>query len=138
MYLSLVKKIWSSKLSAINKTMAHNAFATPVWTLAIGILDWTLQEIKDINIRTGRLLFVTGNFYPNTDVYRLYIQRNHGRGGLRSWQRLFVSRTVAIKQYLYRKKERNPIINHDFNEESSIIQVGNKLMQQYNIINNND
>ena len=42
LYLSRVKKIWSSKLSAINKTIAHNAFATPVVTLTVGILDWTL------------------------------------------------------------------------------------------------
>ena len=52
-YLSpRVKKIWSSQLSAFNKTIAHNAFATPVVTPTIGILDWTIQEIKDIDIRT--------------------------------------------------------------------------------------
>ena len=51
-YPSRVKKIWSSELSAFNKTIAHNAFATPVITPTIGILDWTIQEIKDIDIRT--------------------------------------------------------------------------------------
>ena len=46
-YHSRVKKIWSSELSLFNKTIAHNAFAAPVITPAIGILDWTIQEIKD-------------------------------------------------------------------------------------------
>ena len=72
-YISWVKKIWSSELSAFNKTIAHNAFATPVITPTIGILDWTIQEIKDIDIRTRKILSVTGNFHPNSDVGRLYI-----------------------------------------------------------------
>ena len=53
-YPSRVKKLWSSELSAFYKTIAHNAFATPVITLMIGILDWTIQEIKDTDIRTRK------------------------------------------------------------------------------------
>ena len=83
-YLFRVKKIWSSDLSAFNKTIAHNAFETPVITPAIGILDWTIQEIKDIDIRTRKILSVTGNFDPSSDVDRLYIRRNIGGRGLRS------------------------------------------------------
>ena len=90
-YPSRVKKIWSSELSAFNKTIAHNAFATPIITSMIGILDWTIQEIKDIDIRTRKMLSVTGNFHPNSDVDRLYIGRNTGGRGLKSCQRLFES-----------------------------------------------
>ena len=90
-YPSRVKKIWSSELSAFNKTIAHNAFATPIITSVIGILDWTIQEIKDIDIRTRKMLSVTGNFHPNSDVDRLYIGRNTGGRGLKSCQRLFES-----------------------------------------------
>ena len=67
-YLSRVKKIWSSELSTFNKTIVHNAFAPPDITPTIGILDWTIQEIKDIDIRTRKHLSVTGNFHPNSDV----------------------------------------------------------------------
>ena len=77
-YFSRAKTIWLSELSAFNKTIAHNAFATPVITPTIGILDWTIQEIKDIDIRTRKMLSVTGNFHPNSDVDRLYIRRNIG------------------------------------------------------------
>ena len=103
-YLSRVKKIWSSELSAFNKTIAHNAFATPIITSVIGILDWTIQEIKDIDIRTRKMLSVTGNFHPNSDVDRLYIGRNIGGRGLKSCQRLFESRIIALKQHLHRNK----------------------------------
>ena len=115
-YLSRVKKIWSSELSAFNKTIAHNAFATPVTTPTIVILDWTIQEIKDIDIRTRKILSVTGNFHPNSDVDRLYIGRNTGGRDLRSCQRVFESRIIALKQHLHRNdedvydEERNNII----------------------------
>ena len=36
-YLSRVKKIWSCELSAYNKIITHNNFATPVITPTIGI-----------------------------------------------------------------------------------------------------
>ena len=114
-YPSRVKKIWSSELSAFNKTIAHNAFATPVITPTIGILDWTIQEIKDIDIRNRKILSATGNFHPNNDVDRLYIGRNIGGRGLRYCQRLFESRIIALKQHLHRNKERNQILNFVYN-----------------------
>ena len=100
-YISWVKKIWSSELSAFNKTIAHNAFATPVITPTIGILDWTIQEIKDIDIRTRKILSVTGNFHANSDVDRLFIGPNIGGRGLRSCQCLFESQIIALKQHLH-------------------------------------
>ena len=43
-----------------------------------------------------------------------------------------------MKQHLYRNVEGNPIMNYVFNEEcNNIIRVGNVLMEQYNITNNN-
>ena len=90
-YLSRVKKIWSSESSAFSKTIAHNSFAILFITPTIGILDWTIQETKDIDIRTRKMLSVTGNFHPNSDVDRLYIGRNTGGRGLKSCQRLFES-----------------------------------------------
>ena len=90
---------------------AHNAFADLVITPTIGILDWTIQEIKDIDTRTRNILSVTGNFHPNSDVDRLYIGRNIGGRGLRSCQRLFESRIIALKQHLHRNKGKTKFWN---------------------------
>ena len=57
----------------------------------IGILDWKIQEIKDIDIRTRNILSITRNFQPNSDIDQLYIARNIGRRSPRSCQRLFES-----------------------------------------------
>ena len=138
-YLSRVRKIWSSELSAYNKTIAHNSFAIPVITPTVGILDWTKEEIKNIDIRTRKILSVTGNFHPNSDVDRLYIGRNVGGRGLRSCQGLFESRIVALKQHLHRSKNRNQIMNYVYCAEiDNIIRVGNELIQKYNIVPENE
>ena len=59
--------MWSSKLSTYNKVIAHNAFAVPVLFPAIGVLEWTISEIKDIDIKTREILTLTRNFHPNRD-----------------------------------------------------------------------
>ena len=70
-YLNRVQKIWSSELSDFNKVIAHKSFAVPIITPTIGTIDWTIEEIKQIDINTRKLLTLTGNFHPNSDVDRI-------------------------------------------------------------------
>ena len=48
--------------------IAHNAFAVPVPIPTMGILDWIIDGIKDIDIKTQKILTLTRNFHPNSDV----------------------------------------------------------------------
>ena len=77
-YYTRVKKIWSSELTDYNKTIAHNTFAVPVVTPTVGIIDWTIADIEQMDIKTRKILSMTGNFHPNSDVDRLYINRTKG------------------------------------------------------------
>ena len=43
--------------------IAHNVFAVPVLIPTIGVLDWTIGEIKDIDIKTEKVLKLTQNFH---------------------------------------------------------------------------
>ena len=83
-----------------------------------------MQEIKDIDIRTRNILSVTGNFQ------KIYIAQKIGGRGLRSCQRLFESRIIALEQHLHHNKERNQILNFVDKEEHNIIQVGDELPQK--------
>ena len=64
-----------------------------------------------------KVLSVTGNFHISSDVEQLYIGQNIGGRGLRSCQRFFESRIIALKQHLHHNKERNQILNFAYNEE---------------------
>ena len=83
-----------------------------------------MQEIKDIDIRTRNILSVTGNFQ------KIYRAQKIGGRGLRSCQRLFESRIIALEQHLHHNKERNQILNFVYKEEHNIIQVGDELPQK--------
>ena len=65
-------KIWCSELSGYNKYIAHNAFSLLVLIPTFGILDWTKNEIKNMDIKIRKVLNMTGNFHCNSNVDQLY------------------------------------------------------------------
>lgn len=71
--LGRVKKIRSSKLSTCNYHIAHNTFVVSVLTHTYGLLNWSLQELNEIDVQTHKMFSVTGNFNINRDVDMLYL-----------------------------------------------------------------
>ena len=96
-YFTRVRKIWTSELSAYNKVIDHNSFALPILVPTFGILDWSIQDIKDLDIKTRKQLTMSGNFHPNSDIDLLYIQRNQDGRGLQQIQGVFESRIISIR-----------------------------------------
>ena len=133
-YLTRAKKIWQSELSSFNKVIANNTFAIPVLTNTVGIIDWTIEEIKEIDIRTRKQLMTTGNFHPNRDVDKLYLTRSQGDRGLKMVARVFENRVVAVGQYLMINSSRSNIIKFVYEQEQqNIIQIQQKLLECYNM-----
>ena len=105
--------------------IAHNAFAAPVLIPTIGVLDWTIGEIKDINIKTRKILTLTRNFHPNSVVDRLYMQKSFGGRGLRQVQSSYESRIIAIRQHLIKNLHRNSVLEYIYEKETNdILRVG--------------
>ena len=67
-------KMWSSELSDFNMAIAHNTVAVPTINPTIGIIDWTIDKIRQTDINTRKLLTMTGSFHPNSDVDRIYMR----------------------------------------------------------------
>ena len=61
------KKKSNSKLSSFNKVKAHSTFAASVFITSVGIVDWSINKIKEINSKKISLA-MTGNFHPNGDA----------------------------------------------------------------------
>ena len=134
-YFTRTRKIWSSELRAYNKVIAHNAFAVPVLIPTIGVLDWTIGEIMDIDIKTRKILTLTRNFHPNSDVNRLYMQKSLGGRGLIQVPSSYESRIIAIRQHLINNLHRNSALEYIYEKETSdILRVGQELLQKYNIV----
>ena len=105
-YFRRVKAIWSSKLNSRNKTIAHNTFALPILVPTAGILEWTLQEIEEVDKKTRKLLCMSGNFHRNSDVDRLYVKRKDGGRGLKSFEDSFINRIIGLARHLERDRTK--------------------------------
>ena len=127
-YFKRIRKIWNSELYAGNKAVAHNTFAIPVITPTFGILNWTKDELSDIDVKTRKILTSTGSFHVNSDVDRLYTHRNKGGRGLNSLVDIYIARVISISWHLKEKSGSNPylalVLKH---EEGSLIRVANQL-----------
>ena len=77
-YKRRVNRIWRSELNAINKSIAHNSFAVPLITPTIGVLNWTKEDIRRLDVTTRKLLTMNGSFYQSSDLNRIYPKRKQG------------------------------------------------------------
>ena len=133
-YFETVRKIWSSELYANNKVTSHNIFAIPVITPTFGIINWTKEELHNIDIKTRKLLTSTGSFHINSDIDRLYSYRNKDGRGLNSLVDIYISRLVSINYNLMEKSPSNTYLALVFNhEKESLVRVANQFAQCFHI-----
>ena len=133
-FYTRVTKIWKSELSSFNKVIAHNTFSIPVLTTTVRVIDWTIEEIKEIDTRTRKHLTMTGNFHPNGDIEKLYLPRSQGRRGIKMIARMFESRIITIGQYLTIKSNYSNVMKFVCEQEQqNIIRLQHKLLESYNI-----
>ena len=131
-YYRRIRIIWNSELNAKNKTTAHNCFALPIIVTTIGILDWTIKQLEDIDIRTRKILTMTGNFHTNSDKDRLYVPRKEGGRGLKSIEDCYKSRIVGLRRHIIRDKERNHLLESVFDhEQERILRIGKQYEEMY-------
>ena len=133
-YLNRVKKIWSSELSDYNKVVVYNSLATPIITPTVGIIDWTIDDIEQIDINTLKIFSVTDNLHSNSGIDYIYVSRSNGGRGIKQIQALYESRIIAVRQHLLRNNKRNKLIQYIVNsEEEDIIRVGKELLDLQHI-----
>ena len=133
-YFKRVRKIWCSELSGYNKYIAHNAFALPVLTPTFDILDWTKDEIKNMDVKTRKVLNMTGNFHCNSDVDRLYASQKEGGQGLKMVKEAYESCIISTNQHLHQSIQRNPYLKKVVeNENECIVRQAEEFLSVANI-----
>ena len=77
-----VRSILRSELNARNRIDAMNSLALPLLTYSFTIINWSLTEIKKVDIKIRKLLTMYLMHHPKSDVNRLYLPRKEGGRGL--------------------------------------------------------
>ena len=125
-----MNKIWKSELNAINKSIRHNSFATLIITPTIGILDWTKQEIKKLDI-TRKILTMNRSFHQSSDINCLYAKcKDRGRG-IKSIEDPYECRTISLMEHLEKAGDTHGLLNLvKDHERSGIVRLGYKFKEQ--------
>lgn len=69
-YLRHVRKVAQTKLNGGNLIQAINMWAVSFIRYAGGIIEWTKQELKELDRRTRKLLTMNGGLHPRDCVAR--------------------------------------------------------------------
>ena len=71
-----------SHLTGYNVIHAINSCAIPILCYLAGIIDWTVDELQQLDRKTRKFLSLYRAFYRTSDVDHLYIPRHLGGRGL--------------------------------------------------------
>uniref|UniRef100_H2ZXX1 Reverse transcriptase domain-containing protein n=1 Tax=Latimeria chalumnae TaxID=7897 RepID=H2ZXX1_LATCH len=87
-----------SKLSGSNLLQAINIYAIPVMSYTADTVDWTLDEMRQLDRMTRKQLTIHGAFHPKADMQ--YIPRRKGGRGLKSIEDFMFKEWCALSEYL--------------------------------------
>jgi hypothetical protein len=77
-YRRRLRMILKSELKARNKITEIGALAVPVLMYSFGIINWRIEEIKQIDRKTRKMLTIYKMHHPKADIDRLYVMRKEG------------------------------------------------------------
>ena len=133
-YKRRLRKIWTSELNGHNKVIATNVFAVPIVTYGYGILDWTKQEIRNLDITTRKVMNMANSLNRRSDVDRIYVSRKQGGRGLRNLEDEYVKRIVGLNQHLVRERMNNPLLDAIMrNNMQTITMVATNILREMDI-----
>ena len=134
-YFSRVRKIWKSQLTARNKVIAHNTFAIPVLVPTFGILEWTKEEVDQIDVKTRKILTLNQSFHRNSNVARLYTTRDQGGRGLNSATETFISRIVAVAEHVRLASTTSTLLREVHrHEKEKLLRLASNFCATLNIV----
>ena len=86
--------------------MSINSWAVSVVRYSAGVVDWREKELKDIDIKTRKILTINGVFHRKGNVDRLYIKREHGGRGLISIEYCVKMEDNSLRRYMFQEPDR--------------------------------
>ena len=69
-----------------------NTWAVGIACFSAGIVDWTMEEVANMDRRTRKIMGMGGCLHTRSNVVRLYLQRKEGGIGL-----------ICIKEWVRRR-----------------------------------
>ena len=104
-YLRRVKLVAKSGLYAGNLIKAINVWAVSVVRYSAGILEWSNRDLQEMDIRTRKLLAMSGAFHKKSSKNRLYVKRKDGGRGLLNVEECVRAEEIGLAEYVLASDE---------------------------------
>ena len=104
-YFRRIRKILKSKLNAGNVVSAINSKAVSLIRYGAGILNWTKNEVRNLDRKTRKLMTTYRALHPQADVDRLYMKRDNGGRGMIGIEDCVDMEISNLKEYLEKSEE---------------------------------
>jgi hypothetical protein len=98
-YNRRLRIILKSELNARNKITEIGALAVPVLRYSFGIINWRLEEIKQIDRKIIKMLTMYKMHHPKVDMDRLYVKGKKGGRGLVQVEAVYKTEVIHIAEY---------------------------------------
>jgi hypothetical protein len=140
-YNRRVRMVLKSELNARNKITATGALAVPILRYSFGIINWRLEEIKQIDRKTRKMLTMYKMHHPKADIDRLYVKWKEGERGMVQVEVAYKTEIFNIAEYLNTKYKVDQFVNIVKNHEStqpnvsSIVKLAAKFTEDLNQLN---
>ena len=82
-----------------------NAWIVGIIRYGAGVLDWTKEELKIIDIETRKLMTMNGSLHSRGNVGTFYLERKEGGRGLISCEKCVNVEVQSLDKYLSESKE---------------------------------
>ncbi|XP_044766186.1 uncharacterized protein LOC123322308 [Coccinella septempunctata] len=102
-FFSRLRKILQSKLNAKAMFTSVNSWAMPALTYSFGIVKWSKEELKTMDIKVRALLTKHGIHHPHASANRLYIPRKDGGRGLQNIEITHHTTISEMRRYFHAK-----------------------------------
>jgi hypothetical protein len=99
----IIIMVLKSELNARNKITAVGAIAVPVLRYSFGIINWRLEEIKQIDRKTRKMLTVYKMHNPKANIDMLYVKKKEGGRRLIQVEVAYKRKIINIAEYLNTK-----------------------------------
>ena len=108
-----VKEVYQKRVALLMKTHLNekNLFQTlNTWAIFVirysaAFLDWTKEEIKELDCWTRKQIIAFRILHPKSNVMRIYIKRRYGGRGLISVEECCAAELRSIDFYLVNSEE---------------------------------
>ena len=139
-YWRRVRMVCKSELNSKNCINAINALAVPFVTYSFHVVNWTMSDIRKLDVKTRKIMICNNMRHPKSDISRLYLPRIEGGRGLLQLEASYRVATIGLSTYLTETTDDflKLVYSHEQSKRKySIVKDSIKFQEIINVKNDN-